>query len=120
MNDDNSPFNSLQDVLKKLHLLDNDAAHPNLSAESFADLDIEVATSASFSNDGDIITKIIEGKNEENQDDQYGKESTSPTCPLTIKVEDALQTLQDLSMFSTRENKIRFLVLNMESLFVRE
>ena len=69
MNDDNSPFNSLQDVLKKLHLLDNDATHPNLSAESFADLDIEVVTSASFSNDDDIITKIIEEKNEENEDD---------------------------------------------------
>ena len=64
MKDDNNPFKSLQDVLEKLHLLDKDATHPNVSAESFADLDIEVFTSASFSNNDDIITKIIEGENE--------------------------------------------------------
>ena len=49
MNDDDDPFKSL----------------PNLSVESFADLDHEVVTSASFSNDNDIIAEVIEGENEE-------------------------------------------------------
>ena len=63
MNDDDDPFKNLREDLKKLHELDNDAIQPNLSAESFADLDSEVVTSASFSNDDDIIIEAIEGEN---------------------------------------------------------
>ena len=99
--------------------MDNDAIQPNLSAKSFADLDSEVVTSASFS-DYDIIPKVIEGENEESKDDQDDEESTPPTRPSTNEVEDAFETLQDLSMFSTRGDEIRSLVLNMESLLVRE
>ena len=103
-----------------MHELDNDAIQPNLSAESFPDLDSEVVTSASFSNDDDIIAKVIEVENEESEDDQDDEESTPPTRPSTNEVEDALETLQDLSMCSTRGDEIRSLVLNMESLLVRE
>ena len=120
MNDDDDLFKSLQEDLKKLHELDNDAFQPNLSPESFADLDREVVTSASFSNDDDIIAELIEGENEESEDDQDDEESMPPTHPSTNEVKDALETLQDLSMFSTREHEIRSPVLNMESLLVRE
>ena len=120
VNDDDNPFKSLQVHLEKLHELDNDAIQPNLSAESFADLDSEIVTSASFSNDDDIIAEIIEGENEESEGDQDDEESTPPTRPSTNEVLDALETLQDLSMFSTRGDEIRSLVLNMESLLVRE
>ena len=82
--------------------MENDAIQPNLSAESFADLDSKVVTSASFSNDDYIIAEVIEGENEESEDDQDDEESTPPTRPSTIEVEDALETLQDLSMLSTR------------------
>ena len=67
-----------------------------------------------------VSSQVIEGKNEESEDDQDYEESTPPTRPSTNEVEDALETLQDLSMFSTREDEIRSLVLNMESLLVRE
>ena len=122
VNDDDDPFKSLQEDLEKLHELDNDAIQPNLSAESFADLDSEVVTSASFSNDDDIISEVIEGENEESDDDQDGEKSTPPTRPSTNEVEDALGTPQDLSMFSTREDEIHSLVLNVnvENLLVRE
>ena len=122
VNDDDDPFKSLQEDLEKLHELDNDAIQPNLSAESFADLDSEVVTSASFSNDDDIISEVIEGENEESDDDQDGEKSTPPTRPSTNEVEDALGTPQDLSMFSTREDEIHSLVLNVnvEGLLVRE
>ena len=120
MNDDEDPFKSLQEDLEKLHELDNDAIQPNLSAESFADLDSEVVTSASFSNDDNIIAEVIEGEYEESQDDQDDEESTPPTRPSTNEVEDTLEMLQDLTMFSTRGNEIRSLVMNMESLLVRD
>ena len=120
MNDDDDPFKSLQEDLEKLHELDNDAIQPNLSAESFANLDREVVTSASFSNDDAIIGEVIEEENEESEDDQDDEESTPPTRPSTNEVEDALETLQDLSMFSTRGDEIRSLVLNMESLLLHE
>ena len=51
-----------------MHELDNDAIQPNLSAEPLTELDSEVATSASFSNDDDIIAEVIEGENEESED----------------------------------------------------
>ena len=120
VNDDENPFKILQDDFKKLHELDSDAIQPNLSAESFADLDSEVVTSASFSNDDDIIAKVIEGGNKENKDDQDDEESTLPTRPSTSEAEDVLEVLQDLSMFTTRGYKIRSLVLKMESLLVHE
>ena len=120
MNDDDDPFKSLQEDLEKLHELDNDDIQPNLSAESFADLDSEVVTSVSFSNDDDIIAEVIEVGNEESEDDQDHEESTPPTLPSSNEVEDALETLQDLSMFSTCGDEIRSLLLNMESLLVRE
>ena len=115
VNDDDDPFKSLQEDLEKLHEMDNDAIQPNLSVESFDDLDIKVATSASFSNDDDIIAEVIKGENEESEDDQDDEESTPPTFPSTNEVEDTLETLQDLSMFSTRRDKIRSFVLNMGS-----
>ena len=86
----------------------------------FADLDSEVVTSASFSNDDDIIAEVIEGENEEIEDDQDDEESTPPTRPSTNEFEDALEALQDLSMFSTCGDEIHSLVLNMESLLVRK
>ena len=120
VNDDDNPFKSLQEDFKRLPELDNDAIQPNLLAESFVDLDSEVVTSASFSNDDDIISEVTEGENEESEDDQDDEESTPPTRPSTNKVEDELETLQDLSMFSTRGYKIRCLILKMESLLVRQ
>ena len=68
VNDDDDWFKSLQEDLEKLHELDNDAIQPNLSAEPLTELDSEVATSASFSNDDDIIAEVIEGDNEESED----------------------------------------------------
>ena len=120
MNDDDDPFKSLLDDLEKLHELGNDAIQPNLSAESFANLDSEVVTSASSSNGDDIIPDVIEGENEESEDGQDDEESTPPTRPSTNEVEDVLETLQDISMFSTRGDEIGSLVLNMESLLVHE
>ena len=93
MNDDDDPFKSLQEVLEKFHELDKEAIQPNLSAESFADLDSEVVSSAFFSNM--IIAKVIEGENEEGGGDQDDAESTPLTRPSTNQVEDALETLQD-------------------------
>ena len=109
----------MQEDLEKLHDLDNDATETNLSAKSFADLDSEVYTSASFSND-DIIAEVAERVNEESKGDQDDEESTPPTHPSTNEVEDDLETLQDPSVFSMRRDEIRSLVLNMESLLVRE
>ena len=120
MNDDDDPFKSLQENLEKLHELDNDDIQPNLSAESFADLDSEVVTSSSFSNDDHIIAEVIEGENEESEGDQDDEESTPPTRPSTNEAEDALETLQDFTMFSRRGDEIHSLVMNMESLLVRE
>ena len=70
MNDDDDPFKCLQGDLEKFHELDKDAIQPNVLAESLTELDSKVVTSASFSNDDDIITEVIEGENGESEDDE--------------------------------------------------
>ena len=102
VNDDDNPLKSLQVDLEKLHELDNDAIQPNLSAKSFADLDSEVVTSASFSDYYDY----------ESKDDQDDEESTPPMHPST---NEGCKT-EDLSVFSMCRSEIRSLILNMESL----
>ena len=82
VNDDDDPFKSLYEDLEKLHELDNDAIQPNLSAESFPDLDSEVVTSASFSNDDDIIAEVIEGENEESEDDPCSVRAGTKFAPF--------------------------------------
>ena len=103
-----------------MYELDNDVIQPNPSGESFANLDCEVVTSASFSNDDDIMDKVIEGEDEESKDDQDDEESMPPMHPSTNEVKGVLETLQVLSMFSTHSDEIRSLVMNIESLLVRE
>ena len=120
VNDYDDPFESVQEDLEKLPELDNDAIQPNLWPESFAYLDSEVVSSASFSNDDDIIAKIIKGENEESEDNEDDEERTPSTCLSSNEVEDALEMLQDLSMFSTPGDKSPSFVLNIESLLVRE
>ena len=120
VNDYDDSFESVQEDLEKLPELDNDAIQPNLWPESFAYLDSEVVSSASFSNDDDIIAKIIKGENEESEDNEDDEERTPPTCLSSNEVEDALEMLQDLSMFSTPGDKSPSFVLNIESLLVRE
>ena len=86
VNDDDDPFKSLRKDHEKLHNLDNDAIQPNLSAESFAGLDSAVVTSASFSNDGDVIAEVIEGENGDSKDDQDDEESTPQRILQLIKL----------------------------------
>ena len=54
------------------------------------------------------------------EDDQDDEESTPLTRPSANEVQDLLETLQNLSKFSTHGDEIRSLLLNMESLLVRE
>ena len=63
VNDEDNLFKSLHEDLEKLYELYNDNIQPNLSAESFVDLDSEFVTSVSFSNDDGITTEVIERKN---------------------------------------------------------
>ena len=120
VNDDDNSFKSLQEDFEKLHELDNDAIQPNLSGESFADLDSEVVTSASFYNGDDFIAEVIEEENEECEDDQDDEEGTPPTPLSANEVEDTLETLLDFPMFSMCRDEIFSLVLNVENLLVRE
>lgn len=54
------PLKSLEEGFEKLRKLDQSAVQDNLSVESFIGFDREVATSASYMNDADILTEAIE------------------------------------------------------------
>ena len=83
-------------------------------------LRIWIVQLSSFSDNDDVFAKVIERENEESEDDQDDDENKPPRRPSTNEVVDALETLQDLSIFSMHEDEIHSLVLNMERLLDRE
>jgi len=118
VNDYDDPFKSLQEDIDRLNELDNEV---NLSAEAFSNVDSDVVTSATIESDEDIIAQLIEVDEgcESEEDDQDG-ESVWHTRPSASEIGNALEVLQDLSLFSTHGEQIHSLVLKIESTLILE
>ena len=104
--DADDPIKSLEEKLDNLPKLDQSVAQDNLSKESFIGLDSEVVTSASYMSDTDILTEVIPDSVEEQDDDVIEDLDFPPplTRPSKSDVEEALDKLQDLSLFSSYGN----------------
>ena len=132
MVDADDPFKSLGEELKKLCKLDENDVKDTLSAESFSELDSEVVTSASCMSHADILAKVIRSDSIEDEDDDDDNDDDLndntddldyPT-PLTWMskgdIEEALDKLQDLSLFSSYGDEIRSLTLKIETFLNKE
>ena len=98
--------------------LDNEV---NLSAEAFANVDSDVVTSAPIESDEDIIAQLIEvDEGCESEEDDQDDESVRQTRPSASEIGNALEVLQDLSLFSTHGEQIHSLVLKIESTLMLE
>lgn len=76
--------------------------------------------SASFWSDNDIIAEVIAGENAESEDDKDDHdmdESTATTSPSTNEIEDSLEAMQDLFIFSAHESEFCCLLLKTETFY---
>ena len=113
-------------------LLDKNAVQDTLSAESFAELDSEVVTSASCMSDADSLAEVIQHysikdtdddvDNDDNLSDNIDDLDCPPplTRPSKRDIEEAMDKLQDLSLFSSYGDEIRSLTLKIETFLNKE
>ena len=123
MTNADDPFKSLEEELNNLHKLDKNAVQNTVLAESFVELDREVVTSASCMSDADILAEVIQPDSIEdeddgdNNDDDLNDNVVDLDCPPPLKwsskgsAKEALDKLQDLSLFSSYGHEIISLLL---------
>ena len=117
------PFKSLEEEFNNLHKLDKNAVQNTILAESFVELDREVVTSASCVSDADILAEAIQPDSIEDEDDGDNNDDdlndivVDLDCPPPLtrsskgNVKEALDKLQDLSLFSSYGHEIISLLL---------
>ena len=125
-------FKSFKEELNHLQKLDENAVQDTLSAKQFIELGSEFLTSVSRMSDADIFAEVarhdyIEGEDDgdDNDDDLNGNTNDLDwPPPLTWAskgdIEEALHKLQDLSLFSSDEDRIKFLILKIETFLNKE
>ena len=89
----------------------------DLSAESFITLDNEVITSAPIINDDVILSDIIDDADDDLEKDE---DIPPPSRPSNREIEESLDKLRDLSLFSTHGDEIQSLTLKLEALLDKE
>ena len=126
--DADDPLKSLEEELDNLRKLDENAFQDTLSAESFFELDSEVATSASCMSNADVLAEVIWPDSIEDEDDDDDNDNDFNdnvddldyppplTRPSKGDIEEALDKLQDLSLFSSYGDEISSLTLKIEDL----
>ena len=131
--DADDPLNSLEEELDNLPKLDENAVQNTPSGESFVELDSEFVSSASCVCDTDILAEVTrpdsikdEDDDDDNDDDDLNDNIDDLDClpPLTRPskgdIEDALDKLQNLSLFSSYGDEIRSLTLKIETFLNKE
>ena len=113
-------------------LLDQNAVQDTLSTESFVELDSEVVTSTSRMSDTNILAEVIrihsieyeddDGNNDDDLNDNIDDLGCPPPLTRASKgdIEEALDKLQDLSLFSSYGDEIRSLSLKIEIFLNKE
>ena len=130
--DADDPFKSLEEELDNLRKLDDNAVQDTQSAESSVEFDSEVVTSASCMSDADILAELIRPDSIEDEDDDDDNDNDlndnidDLDCPPPLTrpskgdIEEALDKLQDLSLFSSYGDEIRSLTLKIEAFLNKE
>ena len=130
--DADDPFKSLEEELNNLRKSDENAVQDTLSAESFVELDCEVVISASCMSDADILVievirpDSIEDEYDDDDNDDLNDNIDDLDCPPPLTqpsqgdIEEALDKLQDLSLFSSYGDEIRSLTLKIDTFLNKE
>ena len=95
-----------------------DAVPENVSAESLSAVDDHVIVTASVPTDSEILSQILGDKDD---NDEIEIEEEPPVRPSKSETENALETLQNASLYSTKYgSEIQNLVLQLEKLMDTE
>ena len=116
--DADDPFKSLLAELERLREVDPNSVQEDLSAESFITLDNEVITSAPIITDDVILSDIIDDADDDLEKDE--EDIPPPSRPSNREIEESLDKLRDLSLFSTHGDEIQSLTLKLEVLLDKE
>ena len=132
MTNADDPFKSLEEEVYNLLKIDKNVVQDTLSAELFVELDSKAVTSISCMSDADILAEVMwpdsiehEDDEDDNDDDVSDKidnlDSPPPLTPPTKEdIKEALDKLQDLSLFSSYGDGIRSLILKLETFLNKE
>ena len=132
MTNADDPFKSLEEEVYNLLKIDKNVVQDTLSAELFVELDSKAVTSISCMSDADILAEVMwpdsiehEDDEDDNDDDVSDKidnlDSPPPLTPPTKEdIKEALDKLQDLSLFSSYGDGIRYLILKLETFLNKE
>ena len=80
----------------------------------------EVITSAPIITDGVILSDIIDDADDDLEKDEEDKDIPPPSRPSNREIEESLDKLRDLSLFSTHGDEIQSLTLKLEALLDKE
>ena len=132
MTNADDPFKSLEEEVYNLLKIDKNVVQDTLSAELFVELDSKAVTSISCMSDAYILAEVMwpdsiehEDDEDDNDDDLSDKidklDSPPPLTPPTKEdIKEALDKLQDLSLFSSYGDGIRSLILKLETFLNKE
>ena len=132
MTNADDPFKSLEEEVYNLLKIDKNVVQDTLSAELFVELDSKAVTSISCMSDADILAEVMwpdsiehEDDEDDNDDDLSDKidnldSPPSLTPPTKEDIKEALDKLQDLSLFSSYGDGIRSLILKLETFLNKE
>ena len=83
-------------------------------------MDNEVITSAPIITDDVILSDIIDDADDDLEKDEEDEDIPPPSRPSNREIEESLDKLRDLSLFSTHGDEIQSLTLKLEALLDKE
>lgn len=119
VNDEDDPFKEMSEELQNLRKKDSSLVPENLTAKDFACIDDVVVSTASHLTDNEILLEALQPDTNEEEDILDDDEELE--TPNKIDVENSLQILKNLSLFSEkRGNQMQDLISKFETLLLQE
>ena len=123
--DEGDPFKGLSEELEMLRGADSAGFPEDASAESFAAVDSDAITTATVPTNAEILSEVrsdYESNVHSDEEDEVEEiEDESPKRPSKQETEDALDTLQNVALYSQKYGKeIQALTLKLEKLINNE
>ena len=119
INDENDPFKEINENLKELREKEPSLVPENMTAEDFATADDAVITTSSTLTDEEILQEATQTENDEVEEIEDDDEEL--VAPSTRDVENSLEILKNLSLFSEkRGDQMQDLINKFETLLTRD
>ena len=118
LEDSDDPFKALQENLTELRQSNPDLVPDELSAADVVDIDSSLITTDAPTTDKEILESVQLEDEEMDEDDGIEIFDELVAKPTSIKVGNALETLQNLCLSNECGNEMRVLLQQLESLHV--